>query len=106
MNDERLTEQLARQVMGWKVGPDRFVLGGRKWQPRWYFQPIEHLQDAFRLLEQAQPEGYTMGADENGGFWARVRIAGVVGEARESSQARALTFAIARAIGVEVDATQ
>ncbi len=54
-----------------------------------------------RLLEQAVSQEYAMGAAEGGGFWARVRIAGVAGEARESSQARALTYAIARAIGID-----
>ena len=43
-----------------------------------------------------------MGATEDGGFWAKVRIAGITGEARESSQARAITFAVARALGIEV----
>jgi hypothetical protein len=106
MSDERLTVELVRQILGWKAGPDRFLMGDRRWLPRWRFQPTERLEDAFRLLEQAAPQEYAMGAAENGGFWARVRVAGVSGEARESSQARAISFAIARAIGVEVDATE
>jgi len=61
------------------------------------------MADANRLLEQTVPQEYAMGASKNGGFWARVRIAGVTGEARESSQARALTLAIARAIGIDVE---
>jgi hypothetical protein len=101
MTGERLTTLLAERVMGWKVGPDRFSMDGRRWQPRWRFQPTERVADAFRLLEQAAPQEYAMGAAENGGFRAMVRIAGVTGEALESSQARALTFAIARAIGIE-----
>ena len=101
MTSEHLAAILAERVMGWGIGPDRFMTGGRQWLPRWYFQPTERLQDAFRLLEQTKPEEYAMGAAENGFFWARVRIAGVAREARETSQARALTFAIARAIGIE-----
>ena len=101
MTNDQLTAILATRVMRWKVGPDRFMTGGRQWQPRWYFQPTERLQDAVRLLEQAAPQEYAMGAAKNGGFWARIRIAGVTGEAHESSQARALTFAIACAIGIE-----
>jgi len=97
----QLTAILAEQVMGWKVGPDRFLTGDRHWLPHWRFQPVQRMADASRLLEQATPQEYAMGAAENGGFWARVRIAGVAGEARELSQPRALTFAIARAIGVE-----
>lgn len=43
-----------------------------------------------------------MGAGQNGGFWARVRVAGETGEAHELSQPRAITLAVARALGVEV----
>jgi hypothetical protein len=95
------TDQLACKVMGWRLAPDRYIKPYRSWEPRWRFQPLERMADANRLLEQAAPQEYAMGATENGGFWARVRIAGVAGEARESSQARALTFAIARAIGID-----
>ena len=103
MTAERLTALLAERIMGWRVGPDRFLTGDRHWLQRWRFQPLERMADASRLLEQATPQEYAMGASENGGFWARVRIAGVTGEARESCQARALTFAIARAIGIDVE---
>jgi hypothetical protein len=102
MTTERLTTLLAERILGWKVGPDRFTMGRRQWLPRWRFQPVQRMEDAFRVLERAAPQEYAMGAAENGGFWARVRIGGVTGEARESSQARAITFAIARAIGLEV----
>jgi hypothetical protein len=106
MSDDRLTEELAHQVLGWSVGPDRFVMDGRRWLPRWRFQPAARLEDAFRLLDRAAPQEYAMGAAENGGFWAKVRVAGVTGEAHESSQARALTLAIARAIGLNVDTAE
>lgn len=102
MTSEHLAAILAERVMRWGIGPDRFTIGGRRWLPRWRFQPARRLDDAFRLLEHAAPQQYTMGAAENGGFWARVSIAGTIGEARESSQARALTLAISRAIGLEV----
>jgi hypothetical protein len=87
--------------MSWKVGPDRFMMGDRQWQPRWRFQPAQRMEDAFRLLERATPQEYAVGAAKDGRFWAKVRIAGVTGEARESSQARAITFAIARAFGID-----
>jgi hypothetical protein len=98
---EHLTSLVAERVMGWRAGPERFVMDGRRWLPRWRFQPVLRMADASRLLEKAAPQEYAIGAAENGTFWARVRIAGVGGEARESSQARALTFAIARAIGID-----
>jgi hypothetical protein len=98
---ERLTGLLAERVMGWTVGPDRFIMVARQWQPRWRFQPLQRLEDAFRLLERAAPQEYSVGATADCNFWAKVRIAGVSGEARESSQAEALTFAIARAVGLD-----
>jgi hypothetical protein len=98
-----LTDMLARRVMGWNTSPNRFLTGQRRWMPRWRFRPDQKLEDAFRLLEAAGPEEYAMGADEPNGFWARVRIAGVTGEARGGSKALAITYAIARASGIEVE---
>ena len=106
MTDDQLAAILADRVMRWTVGPDRFVVDGRRWLPRWRFQPASRLEDAFRLLERAAPEDYAMGAAENGAFWARVRVAGTTGEARESSQPRAIALAVARAIGLKVDASE
>jgi excisionase family DNA binding protein len=106
ITSDRLTALLAEHVMSWRVGPDRFLLGRRRWIPRWRFQPAEKLEDAFRLLEQVAPEEYTMGDDRNRGFWVRVRAAGVLGEATESSKARAITFAVARALGIDLRAHQ
>jgi hypothetical protein len=102
MTSEHLAAVLAEKVMGWSVGPDRFMMGDRRWQPRWRFQPANRLEDAFRLLERAAPQEYALRAAENGGFWASVRISGNTGEAHESSQARALTLAIARALRLDI----
>lgn len=106
MTTQNLTAQLAKQIMQWDVGPDRFLMGERRWMPRERFQPTERIQDAFRLLERAAPQDYTMRAAENGGFWVRVCLAGATGEAREQSKPRAITFAIARAVGIEVESTE
>jgi len=103
MTIDQLNAILAERIMGWTVGPERFMMGDRRWLPRWRFQPATRLEDAFRLLERAAPQEYAMGAAESGGFWARVRIAGTTGEARGQSQARAMTLAIARAVGLKVD---
>jgi hypothetical protein len=89
--------------MGWRVGPDRFLTGKRGWLPRWRFQPAQRVEDAYRLLKQAEPQECTIDRAADGPFWVKVRIAGTTGEARESHEARAITFAIARAIGIEVD---
>jgi hypothetical protein len=101
VTDDQITAFLAERVMGWSVGPERFMMGGRRWIPRWRFQPATRLGDALRLLERLAPQEYAMGAASNGGYWVRVRIAGITGEATESSQARAMMISIARAIGLE-----
>jgi hypothetical protein len=103
MTDDRLTAILVERIMGWSVFPNRIMTGGRSWLPRWRFQPTKKLRDAVRLLQRLAPQESAMGAAENGGFWARVRVGGATGEARDSSQARALSLALARVIGIEVE---
>lgn len=102
MSDERLTERLAECVMGWGVGPDRFMTGNRSWMPRWRFQPAEKLADALCLLEMAAPEEYSLRGDSDGNSQVDVRIGDANGEARCASQPRAITCAIARAVGLDV----
>ncbi len=102
---DRLTAMLAERVMGWSVGPDRFLMKDRRLIPRWRFQPTKCLEDAFRLLEEAAPQEYTMGSAE-GGFSVSVRIADTIGEAVDISKPRAITHVVARALGVEVDPSQ
>lgn len=106
MTTERLTAFLAERVMGWSVGPDRFVMANRRWLPRWRFQPTSRLEHAFRLLEQSAPQEFTMGATDDGGLWVKVRVAGTTGEARDPSKPRAITVAIARALGIKVDSSE
>jgi hypothetical protein len=101
MTNDQLAAVLAERIMGWSVGPERFMMDGRRWIPRWRFQPVTRLEDAFHLLERVAPQEYTTGG-ERGGFWARVRVEGRSGEAHESSQARAITFAVARALSLEI----
>jgi hypothetical protein len=106
MTNDQLTAILAERAMGWSVGPDRFTIGGRRWLPRWRFQPAERLDDAFRLLEQTAPQEYSMGSAEKGGFWVKVRVVDSIGEASETSKPRAITFAVARALELEVDSSE
>ncbi len=100
---EDLTTLLAQRVMRWGVAPERFLLGQRTWIPRWRFQPEERLEDAFRLLEEAAPQEYTMGRIGQGPFWVRVRIGGTTGEGRDQRKPRAITLAVARALKLQVD---
>jgi hypothetical protein len=71
--------------------------------PRWRFQPAERIEDAFRLLEQAAPEEYSIVGDDKGTFRATVRLAESTGEAKGSSKPLTITCAIARAFGIEVE---
>ena len=98
---EDVTALLAQRVMGWDVAPDRFLLGHRRWIPRWRFQPIEKLEDAFRLLEAAAPQEYVMGC-RGGRFWVRVQIGPHTGEAQDQSKPRAIALAVARALQIPV----
>jgi hypothetical protein len=106
MTDDHLAAIMAERVMGWTVGPERFTMGGRRWLPRWRFQPATRLEDAFRLLQRAAPQEYATGTTANGRSWVRVRVDGTTGEACELSQPRAMTFAIARAIGLNLDTSE
>src|SRR5437016_1605175 len=104
MTTQRLTCILAERVMKWKAAPDRFLTGKRQWMPHWRFQPEKSLSQAFQLLEEAKPEHYSMGSAKGGQFWVRVEIAGGVGEARHVSKPKAIVFAIAKALGIDVEA--
>jgi excisionase family DNA binding protein len=103
MTNEQLAAILAERVMGWTVGPERYMMGGRRWIPRWRFQPIEKLEDAFRLLEEAMPQEYSIRGDDKGNIQVQVRIAGTAGEAHGTSRPLVITLAIARAVGVDVE---
>jgi hypothetical protein len=102
MTSEHLTAILAERVMGWAVAPDRFLVGSRRWMPRWRFKPTEKLEDAFSLLEQSAPQFYSMSAADGEAFSVRVCISGKVGTAQDQLKPRAITMAVARALGIEV----
>jgi hypothetical protein len=102
MTSQALTKLLAERVMKWTAAPNRFLLGNRKWIPSWRFQPFENLADAVRLLDAVGSTTYSLSADETGCCWARVQIGGVVAEARDRPLSRAITIAVARALGIDV----
>ena len=106
MSTEQLTVILAQRVMGWRVGPDRFLMDKRQWLPRWRFQPLDRLQDAMRLLEVAAPKQCMITADGDGLVSVRVHIAGKTGESRERSKPRAIVLAVARALQIDVDSLE
>ena len=103
MTSQALTKLVAERVMKWTAAPDRFMLGHRKWIPNWRFQPCEVFEHAIQLLDAARPTTYSLANDRVGCFWASVEIDGVVGQARDRSRPRAVTIAVARAMGIDVD---
>jgi hypothetical protein len=70
--------------------------------PRWKFQPTKKLVDAIRLLEAAKPAHYAMESVGGGKFRVQVEIGGKTGKACDTSKPRAITYAIARALGLDV----
>jgi len=101
--DVRMTTELACRVMSWRTGPGRFIKPNRGWTPRWKFQPLKKLEHALNLLERAAPQHFSMEGDETTGLHVRVQIAGVIGEARGKSKPRAIAYAVARAVGIQVE---
>ncbi len=96
-----LTVTLAERVMGWSAAPERFLLGGRSWVPRWRFQPLTSLEDAFRLLEKAAGT-FTLSLKGDGTLSAQVQVKNGAGSAVGTSKAATITVAVARAIGLDV----
>jgi hypothetical protein len=101
MTAPELTALLAQRVMGWIVAPGRYLMKNRKWTPAWRFQPIKNLEDAFRLLAAANTDEYSITSHRGRHVNVRVVIGGTAGEASDNSQTRAITYAIARAIGLD-----
>jgi hypothetical protein len=102
MQTNKLTILLVERVMGWRVGPERFWMSGRRWLARWRFQPTEKIEDALRLLKKAKPQKYSIEGDALGNIRVKVQIADTLGEACATSMALAVCQAIAKAMfGVE-----
>lgn len=101
MTAEQLTAILAERVMGWVAAPERFMTGGRRWLPRWRFQPLADLEDAFRLLDKAGAK-YVLEATPEGKFTARVWVGDGTGVASGRTKPATITRAVAEAIGLTV----
>jgi hypothetical protein len=101
VTNERLTEELARRVMGWRLAPGRFLRSGGSWTARWRFRPMFSTDDAFRLLDGAGAD-YTLTATAGGKFTAEVRVGDGIGAASGAQKAETITVALARALGLEI----
>ena len=96
-----LIDRLAQEVLHWRVGPDRFITGNRSWLPKWRFNPLERLDDAFMVLDRSGSSRYAI-VKAGGACEVEVECNGRVGRATGNSRSRAITMAVARSIGLEV----
>ena len=99
--DNALSATLAQRAMGRRAAPERLPKSGRTWTPRWRFQPLKNVIDAFTLLDDAKPSEYAVCSSGGNQIAARVRIGTLTGEAVGESRATVITNALARALGLE-----
>ena len=104
MNPQNLTGHLAELALGWRVTPDRFLIGARSWIPRWRFDPLQRLEDAFLLLDHNKSVRYVI-SQKDGKCQVEVEHNGRIGRASSDCKARAIVLALARSIGVLAPAT-
>src|SRR5690349_4165886 len=97
MSDDALTAQLVERIMGWKIGPDRFIKSGRSWIPRWRFRPFLDPSNALELLDKAA-DRFRVTSPSRNVFIAEVRIHGRCGKASGEEFARTIVTALARAL--------
>ena len=97
MNEEQLTGELARLVMGWKLAPARFLKADRGWTPRWHFQPFTDLVSSFKLLDKAAQQ-YVITRD---GLAFNVEVQ--IGSRRASASGHNLAHSITTAVCIGID---
>ena len=100
MNDERLTDELATRIMGWRPAPGRYLKADRNWRVRWRFQPLNDLGNAFELLGQAT-DHYTISC-ELGIFTVEMRRGFTGGKATGDQLARTISLAVASLLGLDI----
>jgi hypothetical protein len=100
VTNDQLAATLAERILGWRVGPERFLLGNRQWITRSQFRPFDRVQDAFRLLRKT-PSAFSLTKTRDGVFTAIVQVGDRAGTASGQAAAAAITSAIARALGVD-----
>jgi hypothetical protein len=101
VSDERLADELVARALGWRPAPDRYVKASRGWVPRSKFRPLVDVRDAFRLLDAVTAD-YSLVTTPGGVFAAQVRLGGRTGKAAGEPKARAISLALARAMGLDV----
>lgn len=99
LTDDALIDQLAQQVLHWRVGPDRFMTRNRSWLPKWRFNPLQRLEDAFLLLDHSQATRYVI-SQMGGKCEVEVEHDRKIGKAAGHSRPRTITLALARSLGL------
>jgi hypothetical protein len=99
--DGILTDELAARCLRWRLAPGRYLKPERGWTSRSKFRPLVDIRDAFRLLD-AVADDYSLLSKPGGVFTATVRVAGRIGKAAGEPKARAISLAVARAMGMDV----
>lgn len=98
--DSGLIDRLVSRVLKWTPAADRFLTGNGSWLPRWKFDPLKSLDDAFRLVDASKPTSYALSYC-GGRFFAEIVIKGKVGQATGICKSRVIASALAGALGQE-----
>jgi hypothetical protein len=100
MTEGQLTDLLAHHALGWRVGPDRYLLRDREWISKWRFKPLIRVEDAIRVLSSAS-SSYSI---EWNGSVAAAAVTGNGNSAKVTSQslAVAISVAVAAIVGISV----
>jgi hypothetical protein len=98
VTDNLLINRLAQEILQWRVAPGRFLTAGRGWVPRWKFNPLERIEDAFMLLERS---GASQCVISRLGSTYRVAVErdGRLGRSNGRSIARTVTAALVDTFG-------
>jgi hypothetical protein len=100
MTEQRLTDELAHLVLGWRLAPGRYLTIGRTWIPRSRFRPFQDIREAFRLLDTVTDD-YLLRAIPGKSFTVEIRLKGRIGRASGNSKARVITLAVAQLLELE-----
>ena len=96
LTDNALIDQLG-EVLHWRIGPDRFLTANRSWLPGWKFNPLERLEDSFRLFDDCESICYIL--SRRGKFFqVKAQHGGKIGRAVGNSLPRTITLAVARSL--------
>ena len=97
--DSTLIERLAHEVLHWRTAPGRFLTGNRSWRVRWKFNPLAKIEDAFKLIDAAEPTSYTISL-KGDCFFVEVQVKGKIGKASGASRPRTIVMALARSLNL------